>query len=212
VSPEYGIVAASGGFGNHIRLMLLLDSKFFLRQRSTIKSKLTYIKNSIYHPNRTWHNWLLIEHQNRTYFDHSIYLDHGNENSWEFVRTIPNYKVLLCTVDPGLSYRCYVKFNSNLNNVDSCVYKREMSAYFNETFYKEKIASVNPDADYHIISSDRLFTETLDYDLYTEIIQFFNLENQYEHAAYVHKLWFALQLKAEKEMIEDLSKIFNYQK
>jgi hypothetical protein len=82
--------------------------------------------------------------------------------------------------------------------------------------FKQKTAEYNETIDSYknhdnvlIVDSERLFDKTLDKNLYSQIVDWFELGNSYEQAAEIHTLWWRLVKKAEQEIIQDLQKIYS---
>lgn len=231
--PNCGILAPGGAGGNHIRWLLLLDSRFqfdFYEQSERVQKALNYFIDAkeykllsnlpndkakniaalVYSKKRTWHNWLAIEWYYRNAINNVIFFDHGNEGGWEKISNpIDSYKALLCAIDPDLSYKNYVKWNSNLSNVPIHQYKKEIENNFSAKAYSDRLYKLDRLAPCMIVDVSKLFQETLDKNFYQSIINFFQLEDHYNLAAELHSLWYNLNISAEKEMIQDLTKTFN---
>ena len=227
------ISAPMGGFGNHIRWLVLLDKKFklspleaigwnqavfddikgpdwpafsnyksmpewvkqecielgiFVNVPESIDDKINFILDNVYNNSRSWHNWLITEWAYRDYLDQIIPFTHSS---------LANDKCLKVTIAPLLAYKCYVKFNTNLNNTTK------------ENFIdliKHENAAV--DRFKYCIDATCLFSEILDKTFYSNICQIFNIDNNYKYACKIHKQWYNLHLKSEKEIVSDLTKLY----
>lgn len=213
-SAKFGIIAAPGGFGNHIRWLLLLDPMFSLKcfDVNTPDEKINFLKLQVYSPQRSWHNWLTTEWKFRDAINSLISLSHGGDLRWKEMANNANDKTLLCTVDADLAYRNYVKFNSNLNSTDADKWKNYIGGAFSQQGFKYYMDQFRCYNQCCVISSDLFFQEDLDRTLYEHIINFFNLSNQFDLAADIHRVWYKLQIHAEQEIIDTLSKLFKIQR
>lgn len=261
----HAIVSPTGGFGNHLRWLLLLDPAYTFKFKSDISEieslynnlsgtdwpifslidelissgelnplilndisekidlnklrlfssqrareltpfntpaeKLIYISKYIYREDRSWHNWLLIEREFKLLVDDLIFFGHMS-NDYQ-----PNFdkadRIIGSTVDPNISLKTYIKFNSNLNGSSIDHYIDYITLTNNDiTNY------VNQHSGGLLIDSGKLFHHVLDKDLYEKITSWFGLGNYYKEASELHKLWFSLHKKAELEMINDLQHLF----
>ena len=189
----FSVIAPTGGFGNHLRLLLILSKEFEWNfcETSSIEDKISFIEKNVYPNSRSWQNWLETEWLFRNNFNKILLFSHdlksilNNEN-----------KSILLTSSPELCLYAYLKFNSNLNNRSFKQFKEEITThnkFIQNTLSKNK-------EKFLTLNSDILFTEQLNKEFYDACIDFFNIENQFENAQHVHKIWFNLHLKAEKEI------------
>lgn len=253
---KYAIISPVGGFGNHLRWLLLLDSQYKLRfelspsdiensynnligadwpkfeelcksviskeirshfdveqlmylsklkfdsiaDNSNINEKIKYLKNYVYCQGRTWHNWLYYERKYRILLDELIYFDHEINNN--IVHEFD--KIIVTTLDPKLSYRAYVKFNSALNSLSIDQYFE----YISEA-NKTAIQYASLHDNILLLDLDILFNNSLNIEYYNAAVEWFDLKNNYNEASDIHTTWFQLHKKAESEMILDLQKLFN---
>ena len=228
------ISAPMGGFGNHIRWLVLLDKKFklspleavvwnqaifdnikgpdwpifsnyesmpeFVKQEcinelgifvniaESIDDKMNFILDNVYNNSRSWHNWLAVEFTYRGLLNQIISFNHDRP---------PSDRCLKVTVDPVLAYKCYVKFNSSLTN-------RTKENFID--LIKHGNAAV--DGFKYCIDATCLFSEILDKTFYSNICQIFNIDDNYKYACKIHKQWYNLHLKSEKEIVSDLTKLY----
>jgi hypothetical protein len=216
-TAQYNIVAPFGAFANHIRWLLLLDSSFSMSNNysnlpeninaelnskfnkinfSQIDSKLTSFRDYIYPSSRTWHNWLIFEWRWRTRLNEYINLCHHYDEL-----TNIHKKTIVCTIDPDIAYKSYVKFNSNCNNTDKDVFLStvEKANEFHSTLVNNNIV---------VVDSGILFNEILDREWYLQLINWFELEDHYSIAQQVHKLWYDGHKRAESDIIIALTNLY----
>ena len=170
----------------------------YLLEFDTVDNKIRVLKDKIYSESRTWHNWLIVEWTFRERLHKFEGVGHGMKHK----KT--SAKNLLLTIDPGLAHRCYLKFNSNLNNWSVDCFKKKIAEEVEE--YK-KMAQLDP-THYRTIASDVLYQPTLDRTFYNELIDWFNLTDNYEIASLVHQLWYAAHQRAEKEFVTDIREFY----
>lgn len=213
---NFNILAPIGAFGNHLRWLLLLDDHFKLEVPmvplgkisinvattfpkvwiTTLESKLAFIKTYVYSKARTWNNWLITEWYYRDFLHGSI----GFYHEVNRIDTTPRCIAML--TDPDLAYRCYFKFNPNLNNTLPQDFKRYI-ARDNEYIQSHKQDNVLT------VHSSTLYNSVLDKDLYESVTQFFNLDNHYDVAQEIHALWYNLHQQSEKKFVNDVINLYS---
>ena len=52
-----------------------------------------------------------------------------------------------------------------------------------------------------LLNADILYTEVLDRDFYTSMIDYLGFDDNYESAAMIHSKWYQLHQKAEREFV-----------
>ena len=244
--------APTGGFGNHVRWLVLLDQQYKFKLQSKIVShslyhaykqpdwpdytdfidpnttlfdldpeiatkiqkilpifcldfsnqavKLSSIEQAVYHQGRSWHNWLRVEWTYRPLLNNHVYFDHFISDLEDTV----SKRLILTLEDPMLALQSYLKFNSNLNN----------------STHQDFLTSIKKYREQHITlplyypqikvdSSDLLFQPTLDRDFYNRLIEWFELDDNYELANQVHKLWYDAHCRSEKEFVADITNFYN---
>ena len=171
---------------------------------STANDKISIITDHVYCNKRTWHNWLIYEWKYRKAVSDLIYFEHGDKGD-EFLgdELLGNTnRIILLSINPELAYKSYLKFNSNLNNTSKHSFLKMLENYH----YNMMLQKDNPKV--LIIDGTVLFQETLDKTFYQQCQEFFKLSDNYEPAAGIHKLWYNLHKKSEKELIRDLQNIY----
>jgi hypothetical protein len=182
---NYQVYAPCGAFGNHLRWLLLLDEKYTLildkQLISTANEKVDFISKNVYTNNRNFKNWLSYEFRYRSTLDQWLKFTHSIED------VLDERKGIGCSIDPKLAYQEYVKFNPSLNGLSvesfyQMIQKSNKFCNFAEQYYPI----------FKHIDSGRLYNEKLDFDLYSECIDFLNLTLYYNEAQEIHSMWFFL--------------------
>jgi hypothetical protein len=182
-----------GGCGNLLRWIVYLDKEY--DPQFTGAEKVQYIKDIVYGPQKNWANWrdmeyihndrasIEISHQRLENFDNTkTLLIHFND-----VRPIVNRFFILM---PDLWAKPYAKFGV----IDHLANRTDI------------VNSLIESESLKIITGDLLFVgDTLDYNLYLSIIEYFDFENQYELANEVFIAWKECERRAVKEFTEAYS-------
>jgi hypothetical protein len=211
--PIGWICTPIGGFGNHIRWMLTLDTKIQATVTDwrinkswnyyTIDDKMNFILDNIYGDSRSWHNWLNTEWKYRNALNeilpyvHKIPPDRRLQD-----RKILHSNVIMCTISPKLALRCYLKFNSSLN---TCTIPTFIEDHKKDNLNIIEYATLN---NRLLLNADVLYTEVLDRDFYTSMINYLGFDNNYESAALIHAQWYQLHQKAEQEFVTDITNFY----
>ena len=176
----------------------MYDMDSYLLEFDNMETKLNSITHKIYPESRTWHNWLIFEWRYRHRLGDFV----GVCNGREIDKISPtDTKHMLITIEPELAYRCYLKFNSSLNLGTADWFKQDVKDHI------KKYQNLNLQYS-KIIASDILYSSVLDKNFYNELIRWFDLEDNYNQASYVHQLWFKAHLRAEKEFVNDIREIY----
>jgi hypothetical protein len=115
---KYGVCAPVGGYGNHLRWLILLSKEFtFLG----VTDKINFLKGRIYPPGRTGYGWISKEYEYRTQLNGVINFSHHLMDIAD--PTTPN-KIVALTIKPKYALRAYAKFNPNINDqsIRSCIF------------------------------------------------------------------------------------------
>lgn len=201
MASAFNIIAPPGAFSNHLRWLLLLDSRFSL---PTELDTLEFFEQCVYPKERTWHNWLFYEFHYRVQLNKYIYIGHADElNIILLQQRVPT---LLCYMNAQLGIRCYIKWCSN-GGIESLHqrYRREWSP----KAFKNLVRDNQAESWTKYVPAGVLFSPELDKNFYQSIIKFFDLEDHYTTAQHIHKLWYQRQVESEQEMLADLNNIFN---
>ena len=85
-----------------------------------------------------------------------------------------------------------------------------MSAFKSQVgIHNHWLRSHATDSNLIIVDSNEFFTPVLDCNLYTKVIDWFGLADNYNKAALVHSRWWELIKKAEQDFVQDIRKIYN---
>ena len=221
---DFVVIAPVGGFGNHVRWLLLLDRQFQFTVRKVpwptvnffgnleqypwtiiadINDKIEFIRNHVYANFRTWHNWLIVEWFYRTRLDSVIEFRHGPLDNLHKQSHFDHKKVLVLQIDPEFASRSYFKFNPNFNNTPRDVFQDEIRRYNFEATH------IPAHKNLLRLRTESLYNPELDKDFYLRVIDFFELENNYAIANEMHQLWYQGHLRAEKQFVEDVVKFYH---
>jgi hypothetical protein len=246
---KINIFAPIGGFGNHLRWLLMLDSSFSFsiappkdqylifsgsewptyenfiinnyqcsesikleiencivqsdlpRQliMTDLDNKLCSTLASVYTEQRTWHNWLTHEWMYRNHLNQIVTFNH---------EPIPGpvddiTKTIGLIIDPDFALKTYLKFNTSLSGLTHGQFKQYIEKMCQEI---KNYSTINKNT--LILEAESLFTESLNPTIYSKIIDWLELENNYHSSNIVHSQWFKLQKKSEKEFVRDITKIY----
>lgn len=190
------ILAPWGGFGNHLRWLLLLSDEYKINFHTTtltnIDQKVQFIANEVYPANRTWNTWMNYEWKFRDLLNSVLKFTHDAIDVFDELKTIG------CTIDPELAYRSYKKFDTDFNGLSNEQFNQMITKHnkfcgFAKEFYPLTVTTVD---------TGKLFNALLDSDLYEHATKFFNLTPSLSYAQEIHALWFKRQLDAENAFIE----------
>lgn len=178
------IYAPIGGYMNHLRWLLLMSSDY---QFFPNELKLKFIQSLVYDSNRTCFNWLNYEWELRTkkLITESIQVTHD----LDVIKNIQGPKKIIgLSMDPYNALYHYFKFNPVLNLMGE-------EGFLNSVLlHNNSLSSLTEDA--LILPADSLSNEILDQKFYNKVVEFLNIENSYELANFVHKLWYDLNNKS----------------
>ena len=182
---KYIIYHPFGGYGNHLRWLLLLSKEFQFQTLN--KPKIDFIETFVYSKNRTCFNWLLFEWRYRKQLDNQFMVSHTIDES------ILGKSIVL-TYEPELAYKAYLKFNPCLNGYDKNGFLEQVRTHNQENlqdiFGQEKLA----------LDAKLVYNPTLDKTFYETICDFLEIEKVYDIANKIHGLWYSLHIKAEDDV------------
>lgn len=151
------------------------------------KDKKKLIDEHVYPENRTWQNWLNFEWKFRYPLNNAIPLHHEIEGD---TIILPGIYI---NTESQFALRSYIKFNSNLNNLTVNEFTKKIDTY------KVDLDKVNKTNNL-IINASEVMQSNLDPQLYTRIMDYIGIPGNYDLANYAHKKWYNLQCRAEKEI------------
>jgi len=215
-TAKYGVCAPIGGFGNHVRWLVLLDPVFQFEatplaeprfknipdKTKHIKfldadSKLESFRTQVYSTSRSWTNWLWMEFLYREDLDQLVVFDHRKDQ----IDGVD--KNLVLTVDPNLALQSYFKLNSNLNHCTPETFK-EQSQWFTRNAMRNSPSRL----ENKVMNVDCLYRPTLDREFYNGMIEWFGLSDCYDLANQVHGLWFDAHQRAEQQYVEYVNNFY----
>jgi hypothetical protein len=193
----------SGAAGNHLRWLLFLDQRFNNVVDMDTESKLAWIKQYIYPPERTWNNWLGFpdttvgyEWTWRPKLDDIVAITHNNF-MWE---NTADKELYLTFTDPELPYLHYYHVNIGLNNSTPDQVRKYEQDWANEFKLIENRIQEFPNKK--IIYIDSLYDKVLKYELYKEVIDFFGFDDNFELAKQVHECYYQCRVKSARDFYE----------
>jgi len=151
------------------------------------KDHVQYILDNIYTEDRTWHNWLAIEWQYRTHIA-----------NFQIEHTAELHHTVLCTIDPDVAYKNYLKINSNLAHRGLKFFIKEIEDYNTKAMNSKNL----------VIDNTVLFSPKLDIDYYKQLTEYFKLEDRYEQAQIIHDAWYRAQIRSEAEFIVEVNRVY----
>ena len=243
----FNLVAPIGGFGNHIRWLLMLDPAYSfimlhdagidryqtlqgpdwplyeqytqsdwtgilpnIKQEildsmeadgielKTLQQKINFILNNVYHADRTWNNWLWYEWQYRYALDKVIDFAHRLE-----LLHCQDSQTLILSVDPELARFCYLKFNSNLNNLPPAEFINKWQSIHGEIMQK-----TTGNNNIKILTSDVIYQPELNRHFYSELIDFLGLTDLYSDANLIHQIWYQAHQQSQKQFVNDINEFY----
>lgn len=194
---KLSICSPVGGFGNHLRWLLLLSPEFNIELRR-VRNKKIIMDSLVYNKSRTCFNWIQIEWRHRKSLSNYIDFDHNIENVYDATKT---NKIIVMTLKPKYALKHYFKFNPTINGHTIKSFMRHVAKdnKGNSEF------RVNLEDKVLVIDSNKLYNPVLDKKLYESIINFFEVSNVYEQANKVHQLWYEANQRAIKDVLSTVS-------
>ena len=198
------ISARIGGFGHHVRWILLLDEQFqaeSLNFTGNCKDKVNIILSEIYPKDRTWHNWLKYEFKYRQQFNQLLECHHSF-NTIDF-EDFSKDTYTSIQVSPELCYHSYIKLHSSNNRLSYAEFINQVDEHNTK---EQGLQKFLPNLTLH--NGDILFQEELDYDFYINLINSLGFTNNYKYAKIIHTRWFQLHKQAEKDIIQTFTEMY----
>lgn len=186
---DFAVCSPTGGYGNHLRWLLLLSDKFDILGIHSKQDKIKFIEQYVYPKTRTCFNWLKFEWDYREKIDNNIKFSHAmvdldlNDIS----------KIVLLTIIPINALKAYLKINPKMNG-------HTTTSFCNSTHYINK-NNLKYRKETLVVEAEKLFIPTLDKTLYKRLIDYFDLENDYEEANNIHTLWYNLHKQGERDVL-----------
>lgn len=169
----------------------------------TIDDKLNFINSRVYYPTRSWTNWLKTEWTYREDLNQIIQFSHQRTD-------LTTEKILIFNIDPELAFKYYFKFN---NKVAVECYSKFSEDHNDPTLYIQcshrviRPAEIN--SNLKVLDADILYQPQLDYNLYQNIINWFDLEDLYFYANQIHQTWWQLHQTATADFVKYVNTIYS---
>ena len=205
---RHSVCASVGGFANHYRWLLLLSEKYndltslnansFMRVKKAfpwkVEDKVKFIEENIYCKERNHKNWIAYEWKYRKPLDHIIPVSHNIYSASYAIApkhspSVP-HKILVSLLDPQECLKHYVKFNPTLNTFSPLNFVKRCEDDITDA--KEYLSYLREHEEVFIVNGEKLYQPELDKTLYKSIIDFFELEDLYEHANKIHMMWYRI--------------------
>jgi len=151
-----------------------------------VKDKIKFILNEVYPPDRNNQNWLKVEHLYKNSVEDLGVSHKINQNT-----------TVACTVDPDIALKNYFKLNRT-NGV-------------NTNDFIQEVKNFNESAKDHtrlVVNNSLLYQSKLDHNYYNTLVEYFNLDYQYENAQAVHSAWYNAQVRSEKDFLNLVDTIY----
>lgn len=197
----HSICGPIGGFTQHIRWLLLMSpnynsldklnyvSAMIYGKRFPLKAedKVKFIKEYIYPEERRCFNWLDEKYMYREVLDKTIIHTHD-------LSKIKDEPAIIITMNPEFSYRFYLKFTPNIG--------LDRQGFLNQVNIqnKQNIEYAQTHSNCLLIDTEQLYSPVLDRKIYDDMINFLSIENVYDQAQTVHKLWYDLRKGSEEDI------------
>jgi hypothetical protein len=185
-------------------LLTLNSVNFFvpkLRFPLHSKDRVDFIEKHIYNNRKDFYNWIELENEFKLSLNQVFYsvhtIDHFNSH--------PDKKIftLLVNTDVDLACKHSFKLHPFWNGNP---WKKGSKEQFIKDIQKcndQNINYVTSENEKVLrISSDCLNNTELDKDFYDTIINFLELDNQYDNAYQIHKMWKNVNCKAEQNIVK----------
>ena len=196
----YGSIIFPAGFaGNHLRWLLFLDPRYDVSKSicaNTVSRKLKFIQKNVYPDTRTWYNWLTTEWKYRVALNDYIEIVHAQFN-WE---NSSNKELYLTTKNLDLPFHHYFHLNLGLNAHTPEYFQEMNQAWVNEFEVLE--LRIHEFDNKKICDCDPLFSPTLSKEFYTDVINFYGFDDNYDSAQQVHQWYHACRVKSVKDFCE----------
>lgn len=198
----HSICGPIGGFTQHIRWLLLVSNYYnsldklnyvgalIYQKRFPLKpdDKVKFIEQYIYPVERRLFNWLDEKYMYRQQLDKTILHTHDLSK----LTTGPN---IIITMDPVFSYNFYLKITPSIGEDKQDFINTVIRQNKENTEYTKNTNS-------YLLDTQQLYLPVLDRQIYDDMIQFLNIDNQYESAQHVHKLWYDLRKGQEEDIMD----------
>lgn len=167
----------------HVDKLIIKELSEFQLIDKKINNKISFILDNVYCNKRNLSNWLTYEFKYREFLK-NITIGH-------FTNNVANCYNIFCYIDPDVAYKYYsIMLDRTL---DQDKFFKEIKEY--NVLVKEKI---NREENILVLNNNLLNKEILDHDYYNQLINFLNLNDDYEQAKIVHKAWMSCRIAIGK--------------
>ena len=202
MTHKHSICGPIGGFTQHIRWLMLVSANYNdLEKLNYIgamvpkkyypfkgEDKVKFIQEHIYPSDRRCFNWLDEKYMHRQALKKVILHTHELDECG-------SEPTIIITMDPMFSYNFYLKFAPMIAlDKDGFIEKVVRQN-------KENLDYANAQPNCFHIDTEQLYSPTLDRNIYDNMISFLNIDNVYECAQQVHKMWYDNRKSAEEEIV-----------
>lgn len=186
------IAAPIGAFKNHIRWLMMADTKY------------EHIVSNVYPKDRTAFNWLEYEWKFRTAPEiFGVY-----HYPPKIIEDLPNIeKIGFFFMSPQECLKHYLKLNPTLNGSSIDDFLKDIQ---NNIDLQEIVQRQNPNIPMIRINVQVLQNRILDREFYNTLITFFGIKDNYDIASRVHELWYDLNKNAEQSMLSLPEKVEDF--
>jgi len=153
-----------------------------------------YILDNVYTEDRSWYNWLSKEWKYRMDL-HNFKITHN----FKIDSIAHTDHTVLCTVDPEVAYKNYLKINSGLNGASGPGGFKKMIKEYND----EALNSTNL-----VIDNTALWKSELDPNYYEKLAEYFSLDDLYDQAQVIHDAWYRIQIRSETDFLKEVERIY----
>lgn len=188
------IIFPEGAGGNHLRWLLFLDSRYRdpFNNHTTADSKVKFILENVYTPDRTWNTWLQREWFHRPMLDGQIDISHDCEK-WQ---SIADQRSLFITFENyELPLTHYYHINIGLNSTTAEQFR--IKTQRRQQVLEQVQQQANP--NFKFLCGDSIFESTLDREFYNQLVTTFGFDNIYDHAAQVHHAYTQCRHRSARE-------------
>jgi hypothetical protein len=191
------IIFPEGAGGNHLRWLLFLDSRYQdpFNNYTTADSKLKFILENVYTPDRTWNTWLQREWHYRPMLDGQINISHDYNGYSTFTHqrslfiTFENYEL-------PLTHYYHINIGLNSTTVDQFKTKFEHRRMILEDLKQQ----INP--YFKFLNADCIFQAELDLDFYNQLISTFGFDDLYPYAAEAHRAYTQCRVRSARDFCD----------
>lgn len=206
---KHSISASLGAFKNHLRWLVLLsdyyngilnEEGFLIDGKSfpmDARGKLDFIKENVYPNNRDCLNWLDFEWLMREKLDNILYVEHSPQLTSEKNKDASEHRMVVMWAEPKECILGYAKFEPGMHGRTFEEFSVKITQ--EKIFAKKYETKKKPNEKVLSVHAYRLYNPVLDKEFYDQVVEFFEIDNQYNIAQQVHEIWYNLQRNARRQ-------------